>query len=49
MVGFAKFMLESAPARENNDIAGLADGFVRLLNKKSGKDFKFVDTHKRFR
>lgn len=44
MVGFAKFMLESAPARENNDTAGLADGFVRLLNKKSGKDFKFVDT-----
>ena len=44
MVGFAKFMLESAPARENNDNAGIADGFVRMLNKKSGMGFKFVDT-----
>ena len=44
MIGFAKFLKESTPARENADNVGIADGLVRMLNRKAGKDFRYVES-----
>lgn len=41
MIGFAKFLQESSPAPVNTDTNGIADGLIRILNKKTGKNFKF--------
>lgn len=43
MIGFAKFMTESAPVSENGN-RSLSDGIVRMLGKKVGKKFTFVQS-----
>lgn len=44
MIGFAKFIQESAPVKENSDNVGIADGFVRMLNRKAKKNFRYVES-----
>lgn len=42
MIGFAKFLQESTPEQASTDMTGIADGLIRILNKKTGKNFRFA-------